>query len=70
MNFIRFENVICNIGTARVDIGQIFADFWSQIETSVTGLGQHFLNQGLAAVLGGLGSLGGARAFGDLFAGK
>jgi hypothetical protein len=55
-------------GTARVDIGQIFADFWSQIEASVTGLGQHFLNQGLAAVLGGLGSLGGARAIGDLFA--
>ncbi|CAF4285768.1 unnamed protein product, partial [Rotaria sordida] len=31
------------------------------------GLGEHLLNQGLSAVLGGLGSLGGARGFGEIF---
>jgi len=49
-------------------LGPIFADFWGSIEHAVTGLGQHFLNQGLSAVLGGLGGLGG-RGFGDIFAG-
>jgi hypothetical protein len=47
------------------DIGAIFADFWASISGAVTGLGQHALNQGLAAVLGGLG---GSRAFADIFA--
>jgi ABC-type transporter Mla subunit MlaD len=52
------------IGGARVDIGGILNDFLQSIQGAVAGLGQHFLNQGLAAVLGGLGS----RAFGDIFA--
>jgi hypothetical protein len=60
------------IGGGRAGLGEtisaIFADFWGSIQPAVTGLGQHFLNQGLSAVLGGLGGLGG-RGFGDIFAG-
>jgi len=52
----------------RIDIGAIFAGLWNDIQGSVVGLGQHFLNQGLASVLGGLGGLGG-RGIGDIFAG-
>ncbi|UJR37160.1 hypothetical protein I4U23_029870 [Adineta vaga] len=54
------------LGGARIDLGAIFNDFWAGISTQVTGLGQHFLNQGLAAVLGGLGNLG-SRGIGDIF---
>ncbi|CAF1688419.1 unnamed protein product, partial [Adineta ricciae] len=54
-------------GGSRIDLGSIFQDFWSGISTQVTELGQHFLNQGLAAVLGGLGSLG-SRGISDIFA--
>ncbi|CAF0992684.1 unnamed protein product [Adineta ricciae] len=54
-------------GGSRIDLASIFGDFWSGISTQVTELGQHFLNQGLAAVLGGLGGLG-SRGFSDIFA--
>ncbi|UJR17475.1 hypothetical protein I4U23_004370 [Adineta vaga] len=54
------------LGGARVDFGAIFGEFWNGISTQVTELGQHFLNQGLAAVLGGLGSLG-SRGISDIF---
>ncbi|CAF2484320.1 unnamed protein product [Rotaria sp. Silwood2] len=56
-------------GRALPNIGAIFTEFYNQVAPAITGLGQHFLNQGLSAVLGALGSLGGARAIGDLFAG-
>jgi len=45
------------------------AEFLAQIQGTVVSMGQHVLNQGLGAVLGGLGSLGGSRAIGDIFAG-
>jgi len=54
-------------GRASIDLGAIFKDFVEQLKAPVVGLGQHFLNQGLAAVLGGLGSLGGSRGISDLF---
>merc|ERR1711939_941543 len=53
-------------GTARLDLSGIFGDFLSQIQGAVTGIGQRLLNQGLAAVLGGLG---GSRGIGDFLAG-
>jgi len=56
-------------GRASLDLGSVFSGFLSEIQGALTGIGQHFLNQGLAAVLGGLGSLGGSRFIGDLFAG-
>jgi hypothetical protein len=52
-------------GNGRVDVVAIFNDFLASISGAVTGLGQHLLNQGLGAVLGGLG---GSRAIGDIFA--
>merc|ERR1711972_395005 len=55
------------LGGSRIDLSAIFTDFWNGISTQVTELGQHFLNQGLAAVLGGLGSLG-SRGISDIFA--
>jgi len=55
-------------GRAGFNIGSIFNDFIAQISPAITGLGQHFLNQGLSAVLGAIGGIGG-RGFGDLFAG-
>jgi len=64
-------NVLSNLnlssifGGRKIELGQIFAEFWNQISGAVTGMGQHFLNQGLSAVLGGLT---GGRIFGDLFA--
>ncbi|CAF1059548.1 unnamed protein product [Rotaria sordida] len=64
--FTYLQNQI--FGRASVDLGAIFSGFLSEISGAVQGLGQHFLNQGLAAVLGGLGSLGG-RSFGEMFAG-
>ena len=54
-------------GRASVDLGAIFGGFFSEIQGALTGIGQHFLNQGLAAVLGGIG---GSRAIGDIFACK
>ncbi|CAF0823473.1 unnamed protein product [Didymodactylos carnosus] len=51
-------------GRAGLNLGQIFGDFWSTIAPAITGLGQHFLDQGLSAVLGAIGS----RGFGDIFA--
>merc|ERR1711972_974388 len=55
------------LGGSRIDLSAIFTDFWNGISTQVTELGQHFLNQGLAAVLGGLGNLG-SRGISDIFA--
>jgi len=55
-------------GGRAIEFGQIFADFWNQISGAVTGISQHFLNQGLSAFLGGLAGIGG-RGFGDIFAG-
>jgi len=52
-------------GRAGIDLAAIFSAFLAEITPAVTGLGQHFLNQGLASVLGGLG---GSRAIGDIFA--
>jgi len=46
-------------------VGQHFSDFLASIQGAITGLGTHFLNQGLSAVLGGLGG----RGIGDIFAG-
>jgi hypothetical protein len=60
--------LIGSAGRASFDIGAIFTQFLDSILPAVTGLGEHFLNQGLAAVLGGLGSLTGSRAFADIFA--
>jgi len=67
-------NVLSNLnlssifGGRKIELGAIFADFWAQISGAVTGMGQHFVNQGLSAVLGGLSGLGGSRIFGDIFA--
>jgi len=55
-------------GRAGIDLGAIFQGFLDQVTPAITGLGQHFLNQGLSAVLGAIGGLGG-RGFGDLFSG-
>jgi len=56
-------------GRAEPNIFDHFKDFLASIQGQVVGIGQHLLNQGLASVLGGLGSLGGSRAIGDIFAG-
>jgi hypothetical protein len=50
-------------GRAELNLGAHFTNFWQSIEQSILGLGQHFLNQGLSAVLGGLGGLGGRGIF-------
>jgi len=50
-------------GRININIGAIFQDFLAQITPAITGMGQHFLNQGLSAVLG---AIGGGRIFGDL----
>ncbi|CAF0807591.1 unnamed protein product [Adineta ricciae] len=52
-------------GRASLDLGAIFNDFLQQITTPLLGIGQHLLNQGLGAVLGGIG---GSRGFSDIFA--
>eukprot|EP00178_Gracilaria_changii_P005725 TRINITY_DN1957_c0_g1_i1.p1 TRINITY_DN1957_c0_g1~~TRINITY_DN1957_c0_g1_i1.p1 ORF type:complete len:245 (-),score=52.48 TRINITY_DN1957_c0_g1_i1:94-732(-) len=52
-------------GRASVDFSEIFNGFLEQITTPIVAIGQHFLNQGLAAVLG---SLGGSRGISDIFA--
>jgi hypothetical protein len=54
-------------GRALGNLAAIFQNFLQEVQGTVTSLGQHVLNQGLSAVLGGLGSLGGSRAFGDIF---
>ena len=53
------------VGRASVDLGAIFSGFLSEIQGALTGIGQHFLNQGLAAVLGGIA---GSRGISDIFA--
>jgi hypothetical protein len=55
-------------GRAENNIGSILSQFLAQIQGTVTSIGQQLLNQGLGAVLGGLGSLGGSRGFGDILA--
>jgi hypothetical protein len=55
------------LGGSRVDIPAILSGFLQQIQGALTGIGQHFLNEGLAAVLGGLGSLGGRGIFDDIW---
>jgi len=55
-------------GRALENIPSILGDFWASITGALSGMGQHLVNQGLGAVLGGLGSLGG-RGIGDIFAG-
>jgi len=57
------QGLISGLG-GRVDFGAIFSGFLSEIQGAVSGIGQHFLNQGLAAVLGGLGG----RGISDIFA--
>jgi len=54
-------------GNGRIDFGSIFSGFLAEIQGSLTGIKDHLINQGLAAVLGSLGSLGG-RGIGDIFA--
>jgi hypothetical protein len=68
MQLLSSFNLASILGRAKFDFGQIFSDFYNQIAPAITGLGQHFLNQGLSAVLGAIGGIGG-RGFGDLFAG-
>jgi len=53
------------IGGVRIEIGTIFNEFLASIQGALQGLAQHALNQGLSAVLGGLGG----RGIGDIFAG-
>jgi len=48
-------------GRAAGDLSAFFGDFLQQVTGTLSQLGQHFVNQGTAAVLGGLGSLGGSR---------
>ncbi|CAF1217658.1 unnamed protein product [Rotaria sordida] len=55
-------------GRLDIDIGEIFQNVLNQVLPAIQGIGQHILNQGLGAVLGGLGSLGG-RGFEDLWQG-
>ena len=55
------------IGRAGINLSEIFSNFLQQITTPILGIGQHLANQGLAAVLGGLG---GSRGLGDIFACK
>jgi len=52
-------------GRAEFSLAAIFNQFLEQIAPAITGLGEHFLNQGLSAVLGAIGG----RAFADIFAG-
>merc|ERR1711972_924088 len=52
-------------GRASINIGEIFNGFLQQITTPLLGIGQNLLNQGLAAVLGGLT---GSRGISDIFA--
>ncbi|CAF1019167.1 unnamed protein product [Adineta ricciae] len=52
-------------GRASINIGEIFNGFLQQITTPLLGIGQQLLNQGLAAVLGGIA---GSRGFSDIFA--
>jgi len=52
-------------GRAELNLSTLFNDFLASITPAITGLGQHFLNQGLSAVLG---AIGGRAGFGDIFA--
>ena len=53
------------LGRASIDIGAIFSGFLAEIQGAITGIGNHLVNQGLAAVLGGIG---GSRGINDIFA--
>ncbi|CAF1496951.1 unnamed protein product [Rotaria magnacalcarata] len=55
-------------GRASFDFAAIFQQLLEEVKPAIMGLGQHILNQGLSAVLGGLSSLGQSRAFSDIFA--
>jgi hypothetical protein len=61
-------NISYKIGRGSFDLNAIFNGFLQQISTPLLEMGQHLLNQGFAAALGGLGSLGGSRGFDDIFA--
>jgi len=52
-------------GRAELNLGEMFSQLLQQLQAQVTQVGQHLLNQGLSAVLGGLG---GSRIIKDLFA--
>jgi len=54
---------------ASIDLAAIFNGFLSEVQGAIVSIGQHVFNQGLASVIGGLGSLGGSRAISDIFAG-
>jgi len=54
-------------GGSRIDLSSIFSGFLAEIQGALTGIKDQVLSAGLAAVLGGLGSLGG-RGIGDIFA--
>ncbi|CAF3815676.1 unnamed protein product [Rotaria sp. Silwood1] len=56
------------IGRNSFDFGAIFQGLLDQVLPAIQGIGQHVLNQGLAAVLGSLGNLGGSRGFNDIIA--
>jgi len=53
-------------GRAIIDFNAIFSSFLQEVITPIKELGTHFLNQGLASVLGGLS---GSRGLNDIFAG-
>jgi hypothetical protein len=61
-------NISNKIGRGSFDLNAIFNGFLQQISTPLLEMGQHLLNQDLAAARGGLGSLGGSRGLGDIFA--
>jgi len=53
------------LGGGRAGIASLFSEWFSGIQGHLLGIGQHFVNQGLSAVLGAVGGMGG-RGFGDL----
>jgi len=54
-------------GRAEFNLGEVFNQLLQQLQATATHIGQQVLNTGLAAILGGLGSLSGSRVFGDIF---
>jgi len=55
-------------GRGAGDLVQAFNDLLKSLTDKFQEVGKHVFNQGLASVLGGLGSLGGSRGVGDAFA--
>jgi len=49
------------------DISEFFRNFIDSISGHVTEMGKHVMNQGLASVIGGLGSFGGSRSIGEIW---